>query len=338
MGNDVSRPIVTLALVLSSSVAGCNSSPRPQTSSPKPDFATKYDDITFSMESTIAPGSEAQVCRVVQMPLDRGDLAVPSAESHFTKGSHHFLAYRTSLTSMPDGGSDLFDCFDANPSYIAGSYFESQQPDMTHTLPDGIAQVFKPGEIVLLQTHYLNTTSDPIDAKIRFTLHTMDPAKVEHEAGTILFSNFGVMIPPHSKVTQTDTCPVSSTADMNLLLLWSHMHSRAVHFVATTDDPGASGAPLYETDQWSEPQPRAFDGDDATTVHIGSHITFACDYDNATDSTFVYGPSAAKNEMCILHGMYWPRVDPITEFCIGGTGPFPPGVTIPTADAGVDGG
>lgn len=292
--------------------------------------AEKSSDIEFSMETTVGPGSEAQVCRLVQVPSDRGDIAVPSAESHFTAGSHHFLAYRTSMTSMPDGGGDVVDCLATSAPFVTGSYFESQQPDMTHTLPSGIAHVFKPGEVMVLQAHYLNTTTAFINAKISFKLHTMDPAEVQHEAGTILFSNFRLKVPPLSKVTQTETCPVSSTNDMNVLLLWSHMHSRAVHFVATTDDGALSGAPLYETDEWSEPQPRIFDGDSPTTVHIGSHITFSCDYDNPTNSTFVYGPSAQANEMCILHGMYWPRVDSLTEFCFGGV--------VPTSPSGVDGG
>jgi hypothetical protein len=322
-------------LLISCSIEGCGGSHEPSAPadqpaqkppSKKPDVvATEYQDITFGMETSVAPGAEEQLCKVVQMPLDRGEIAVPSAESHFTVGSHHFLAYRTSLTSMPDGGGDMVDCLDSNPVFITGSYFESQQPDMIHALPDGIAHVFKPGEIVLLQTHYLNTTSDQIDAKIRFTLHTMDPAKVVHEAGSILFSNFRLKIPPRSQVTQTQTCPVSNIADMHLLQLWSHMHSRAVHFVATTDDPELSGAPIYESHTWSEPQPRSFDQAAPSTVHIGSHITFSCDYDNDTDSTFTYGPSAAKNEMCILHGMYWPRVDTLTEFCFG-AGLLPPGL------------
>jgi hypothetical protein len=291
-----------------------------------------FADIDFSMETTVQPGTEAQVCRLVQVPSDRGDIAVPSAESHFTVGSHHFLAYRTSLTAMPDGGGDTVDCLETNAPFVTGSYFESQQPDMTHALPDGIAHVFKPGSVLVLQAHYLNTTTETIEAKIRFTLHTMDPAEVKHEAGTILFSNFTLNIPPLSKVRQTRTCPVSSTADMNVLQLWSHMHRRAVHFVATTDDPALSGTPLYETNDWSEPQPRIFDGETPTTVHIGSHITFSCDFDNPTNSTFTYGPSADTNEMCILHGMYWPRADPLTEFCFGGT--LPPAAPKADADAG----
>jgi hypothetical protein len=51
------------------------------------------------------------------------------------------------------------------------------------------------------------------------------------------------------------------------------------------------------------------------TVHAGSTISYQCYFDNPTDDTFVYGPSADTNEMCILHGMYWPRLDPATEFC-----------------------
>lgn len=307
-------------------------------SSPDAEHST-FPDITFTMETSVDPGSEIQECQLVQMPSDRGEIAVPAAESHFTPGSHHFLAFRTNLTSMPDGGGNIVDCTNTtaeSASFVTGSYFEAQQPDMKHELPAGVAHLFKPGEVIVMQTHYLNASTDMIQPKITFTLHTMDPAKVEHEAGTILFSNFGLQVPPLSKVTQARTCPVSTMEDMHVSLLWSHMHKRGVHFVATTDDPSVEG-PLYETDDWSEPQPRIFPIDPPTTIHAGSHITFACDFDNPTTSAFAFGPSADTNEMCILHGMYWPRVDPVTEFCLAGTGPALPG-TDAGADAGGDGG
>ncbi len=52
----------------------------------------------------------------------------------------------------------------------------------------------------------------------------------------------------------------------------------------------------------------------------------------------VYGPSAATNEMCFLHGLYWPRVDPASEFCFGGAGPdLPPGLDAGTP-SGEEGG
>jgi hypothetical protein len=336
------------SIVIVSLLAACTSTathsgdgaPSRDTSTPVAPDST-FADITFTMETSVGPGSEIQECKLVQLPSDRGEIAVPAAESHFTPGSHHFLVYRTNLTTMPDGGGNIVDCTNAtaeSASFVTGSYFEAQQPDMKHELPAGVAHLFKPGEVVVMQTHYLNASTDVMAAKVTFTLHTMDPAKVEHEAGTILFSNFGLQVPPLSKVSQMRTCPVSTTEDMHVALLWSHMHKRGVHFVATTDDPGVEG-PLYETDDWSEPQPRVFSIDPPTTIHAGAHITFACDYDNSTTSSFVYGPSADTNEMCILHGMYWPRVDPVTEFCLAGTGPALPGVgTAADAGAGTDAG
>lgn len=324
----------TVALLLGAlpTLASCSSSPsRADSGGPA------LPDIQFVMKTTIDPGAESQQCQLVQVPTDRGEIAVPSAESHFTPGSHHFLAYRTNLTTMPDGGSRVVDCLEtsaAQVTFVTGSYFEAQQPDMKHELPSGVAHLFKPGEVLVMQTHYLNTTDRTIDATVTFTLHTMDPAKVKHEAGSILFSNFALNIPPLSKVTETRTCPVSSTDDMNVSMLWSHMHKRGVHFVATTDDGSVQG-PLFETSQWSEPQPHVFGNDPPTTIHVGSHITFSCDYDNSTSKTFVYGPSAATNEMCILHGMYWPRADPATEFCFAGTGPPLPGADAGAGDAAV---
>jgi hypothetical protein len=191
---------------------------------------------------------------------------------------------------------------------------------MHHDLPAGVAHLFQPGEVILLQAHYLNTSLDQLDAKVTFTLHTMDPADVEHEAGSILFSNFQLNIPPNSKVTETRSCPVANDTDMHVSLLWSHMHRRAVRFVATTDDPSVDGT-LYESDDWNEPKARDFADGPPTIVHAGKHVTFSCDFDNTTSMTFTYGPSADTNEMCILHGMYWPRVDTLTEMCLLGSSP-----------------
>jgi hypothetical protein len=53
-----------------------------------------------------------------------------------------------------------------------------------------------------------------------------------------------------------------------------------------------------------------------------------------TPQTIVQGQSAATNEMCILHGMYWPRLDSATELCLSGQS----STDVPPADAGADAG
>jgi hypothetical protein len=295
-------------------------------------------DIVFTMDGHVDAASEAFSCVYVRMPTDRGTIAVPSAESHYTPGSHHFLAYRTSYTAIPDGGDTDHPCTDAEQiENITGSYYEAQTPDARRDLPPGVAHLFKPGEILLLTAHYLDASASGYDTHVSFQLHTVDPSTIAHEAGSFFFYNWEISVPPASQVTVTRTCPIAK--DVNLALLWSHMHARGISFTATTDDAvtAQQAGDLYDTTTWSEPTPRVFGETPPVVVHGGSTITYSCTYRNTTASTFVQGPSAATNEMCILHGMYWPRLDSNTELCLGGTsttGPVTPLDTPVAVDAG----
>jgi hypothetical protein len=53
-------------------------------------------------------------------------------------------------------------------------------------------------------------------------------------------------------------------------------------------------------------------------LHAGSFITLSCDYQNDRDRFYVFGNSAKSSEMCLLHGMYWPRMSSAGEPCFGG--------------------
>jgi hypothetical protein len=277
-------------------------------------------DITYTMESTVAPGGEALMCIYVAMPTNRGVIAVPSAESQFTPGSHHLLAYRTDLTSIPVGTTTApFPCADgAWMVHERGSYYEAQTPMSRRDLPPGVAHRFQPGEVVVIQTHYLNPATDPLDAHAQLTLHTVDVSTVPQEAGSIMFTNVNISVPPGGTARSTMSCTLPS--DFNPALLWSHMHKQGVNFIATTDDPTAVATlgTLYHEMDWDEPHPRSYPYSPPATLHAGTHITFSCDYNNPTSRTLTFGQSAETNEMCILHGMYWPRMTSSGELCTGG--------------------
>jgi hypothetical protein len=277
------------------------------------------EDIEFSMSAHIGAGKETQRCLNVRMPEDRGVIAVPAAESHYTPGSHHFLVYRTGKTEMPPGGDEVHECAITEQVVgLEGTYYEAQQPDEERVLPDGVAHLFQPGEVILLTSHYLNTTEDDVDANVVFTLHTISPRAVEHEAGSIFFYNFDITLPPNSERTVTRTCPIPE--EMNLALLWGHMHRRGLEFRARTDDARVIDrvGDLYDSHVWSEPPPRVYPTDPPVMLHTGATITYQCDFKNDTPNTIVQGQSADTNEMCILHGMYWPRQSSDVELCRGG--------------------
>jgi hypothetical protein len=277
-------------------------------------------DISFSYDVQVPAGAELLECEFVSLPSDRGTIAVSSVESHYTPGSHHMQAFRTDLATIPSNQTGLWDCNAGNwYQHDRGSYYEAQQPDSHRELPAGVAHQFKPGEIVLLQSHYVNTTGADIAAHVVITLHTIDMKDVKSEAGTILFANTNFALAPHTKARVTMTCPL--TQDIHPAELWSHMHKQGINFVATTSDTTAAavlGGSLYQESNWSEPQPRIYPSAPPATLHSGSTITFYCDFDNQTDRTITYGDSAQTNEMCIFHGMYWPRMPAADEGCYNG--------------------
>lgn len=275
-------------------------------------------DINFTMDATVPAGAEIFRCLYVPFPSDRGVIAAPGAESHYTPGSHHLLAYRTDLTSVPSNQTAPFDCSSESwMVHMRGTYYEAQAPDSSRILPQGVAHKFQPGEVMVLQAHYLNATSASVAAHVLLTVHTVDESMVKAEAGSIFFYDPSISIPAHSQVTVSMTCPVPQ--DINLALLWSHMHKQGIGFTAATDDPAVASGPLYTSSDWSEPSPRIFATDPLTTIHAGSHITYSCAFSNPNSYTVTAGESAATNEMCILHGMYWPRLSSDAETCRGGT-------------------
>jgi hypothetical protein len=278
-------------------------------------------DVQFTLDVTLPAGAERLECMYAAMPSDRGVIAVPSAESHYTPGSHHLLAYRTDLTSIPFDRHGIWDCTN-DASWIQhdrGSYYEAQQPDSHRELPPGVAHEFQPGEVILLQSHYVNTTDAAIAAHVVLTLHTVELATITQQAGSIIFSNLNILIPAHSKWRVTMSCKLPQ--DIHPAELWSHMHKQAVSFIATSDDATAGtalGNSLYTELDWSEPQPRIYPGDPPITLHAGTNITFTCDYENNTNKLISYGESAQTNEMCIFHGIYWPRMAANAEQCRDG--------------------
>ena len=78
-------------------------------------------DLVFSMHGLIEAGAEAMFCQYVQMPTD-ATTAIPSAESHYTPGSHHFLVFRTNLTSIPAGGDKSHVCGEPDNTISSPSF------------------------------------------------------------------------------------------------------------------------------------------------------------------------------------------------------------------------
>lgn len=305
---------------LLASLAACSSSSAPAAG--QPDGATTPPDgVTFTLDTTVAAGGEVLRCKFVTMPADRGEIDVPKMAHHYTEGSHHFLVYRTDLDQMPAGGDVLTDCSETGSdpwmSHVRGVVYAAQAPDGEFDFPAGVAAKFKPGEVLLVQTHYLNTTTSDLAAHLSVSFDFADPATITDEAGVLFFYNPAIYVPGNAAAHASLTCPLPK--DVNLVFAASHMHKRGIDYVATTDDVAhTSAGPLYTTKDWSEPVPRVFTGAPPFRLAAGSHISYTCNYQNPDPTSVVSGQSAETNEMCMFIAMYWPRADYNMENCIDG--------------------
>ncbi|MBX3223616.1 MAG: hypothetical protein KF795_24100 [Labilithrix sp.] len=296
-----SSVLVALALV-----AACQASPA----------ADPGSVVAFSLEAELAAGQEAHFCRYVRMPDGPPDqrLFVRGGRHDLADGTHHYLLYRTRVTAWADGMDRVVPCDEheavmkSATSYVTGG----QTPHEDADFPAAAALAFRPGEILLLQGHFVNASPRARTVRVDLALRTAASSAVEHEAGVLRYYNPFIFVPPRGKATAKMACTLKK--DITLLSAAAHMHARGVAYRAYVDLPGAppSEAPFYTTKDGLHPTFYA----GFMALPAGSTIRYECDYENAAgERPVVQGLSAEADEMCMLSAFYYPAMAPEDEAC-----------------------
>ncbi len=303
-----------VAVLWSVVVLACGSDPEADKTPEDP------NTLRFHFDAEVQAGEETTRCAFIQMPKDGGELKVGSIDHDYTAGSHHFLVYRTGLSELPEGATtELEHCDESGwMSLVRGVAYAAQEPQGSFSLPHGVAQTFAPEEVLLVQSHYLNTTSAPLTAAISLRMHRVESAQAGTEAGVLFYFNPAIYVKPAAEGSAELECPID--ADVSLAFAASHMHKRGVGFLAESTDAAAAAqlGALYETTEWAEPIPRVFSAEEPALLPGGSSIRYRCDYKNTSTNAVVVGPSADTDEMCMFVAMYWPRGSEDQEFCRSG--------------------
>jgi hypothetical protein len=88
----------------------------------------------------------------------------------------------------------------------------------------------------------------------------------------------------------------------------SHMHWHGSKFeINELDDAGAT-TPVYASTDYAHPTVTQLWDAPRTIAGKGHELEWACTYDNTTAETVYGGPSAEKDEMCIMAAFYWPKL------------------------------
>ncbi len=284
--------------------------------------------VTFEMETTIAASSEDERCKFVTTSQD---LWVHQESVQYTPGSHHFILWNTTYTTVPttdmNGNtvdtSGVFECPGGPPAawsvdrYVGGSQ-SANAPNVLGSLPDDVALHIPAGSVLMMDLHVLNAQAKALDVTVQIDLQPIPASQAKREAGIYFFYDPFIAIPPNASSHARMSCPVTSA--VTLTTQQTHMHKWGLGGVANLEDSsGKVLQQLYTSDTWSDPPVTAWSSP-PMTLQAGQQIDYECNYQNDGTTTILQGLSAQTNEMCVLVGAYYPR-DTKFETC-GTTGSF----------------
>jgi hypothetical protein len=266
------------------------------------------ESITLTLEPFEVPaGTERQVCKVVNLPVDV-PFDVVRLHSTMEGTSHHFNVYKaltnpTAPASQSEGA--VHDCSPAS-GQLGGDeayLFGSATPERTMATPAGVAFHLEPGQRIILEQHVINPGGTPIQGGATLELSAAAPElTIEHHADIIWFANWGIYIPPNDEVSSTSHCTVPY--DVEVFGLMSHTHKLGSHF--SIEKWTSSGSEhLYDSTDWAHPPYQEFDP--TLSLAVGEGLEWTCTWTNTTSSTVGPGKNST-DEMCIAFAAAYPKV------------------------------
>ena len=294
----------------------------------------------------VPAGIETQDCFFVEVPdINSGeDVWIDRFAIAQKEGSHHMNIFRknsiVNLDGAPGdivrGGECRISTNWADWPLVANSQESSlEKPIVDWVLPEGVAQKFRPGEVLMLQTHYVNASiqATPAGGEVRINFYKSkfaDPI----EMGTLFATQQSIRICQPSDLNNppvevySGTCSFPPGTAVHVAAANGHFHGRGVGFDMFTWDGLTGDHPpdadrFYRSENWNEP-PMSIDLD--AVVPAGGGIWWDCsyqwrepaagcdivnerDHDQEGNCCYTFGNSAENAEHCNAFVYYWPKVE-----------------------------
>jgi hypothetical protein len=283
-------------------VAGFDPPPAPQ----------GYTRLIAATVPDIVPGADVEMCQWVAAPSDQ-DRDVLAMDGYQSKGGHHAILYATTETGFKVGESHVCTVTDMiSLSYVAGIGGEGGSP--TQSLPAGVYFHVPAGQMLMVNSHWLNAGETTVDGQAVFDVEFAAPS---NRIIADLFANTIDQISlPSGQLTKLDaTCVMPQ--DMTIALIGNHMHwlgtSAYTEFIQAngtkqmivTDDPWA-------TDEQFNPKFSVYPLSSPLLINAGDTYHTHCEWQNTTPNTVTF-----PDEMCAGFAFYFPSMG--SKTCVNGS-------------------
>jgi hypothetical protein len=260
---------------------------------------------------TLQPGEELFKCWYTTLPNDV-EIAATKLQSQMTPGSHHFIVYTTSTAERPDGTFE--DCSARQGAVSLANapiwLYSTQDPTAELKMPDGVAMPLAAHQALYFDMHYINATTAPMTVQVKLNF---DYATGTYQrAGAFVTYNTQIKIPAGGMQTVSGDCDVPSEA--NFFIMSTHSHKRTIGALAAKSVGGVMGDQIVKTTDWEHAGVSWFNAPTYLNFAAGEKLHYECTYKNDSSDVITVGESAAKNEMCMAIGYYFPAAG--NAFCL----------------------
>jgi hypothetical protein len=267
-------------------------------------------------------------------------------------GSHHLNVFRVRTISGLDpengtveGLNGAGECF-KSPNWADWPLVANSQQDgnIDWEYPEGVANVLQPDEWLMVQTHWVNATSQKTPAsagKARINLRSISKDQVKAEMGTIFATKQSIRVCQSNPTPEySGTCQINSPDPVTIIGANGHFHSRGKKFDmyvwdGTSIDTPPEADRFYQSQEWDDP-PMLRSPELNVQVPKAGGVFYTCSYDwvmpesavgctglneydtmkyktpeDNLDCCYTFGPVVEKNEHCNIFVYYYPKQDDI---------------------------
>lgn len=345
-------------------VAGCPEEPEPN---PIPDDGLEPPPAGAGFQLTtgeqpVAAGQEVQNCyffKVSELLEQAGmdpsqPLNLHQVQAFQNEGSHHMNIFR--VRTIPDT-EDALDP-EVQRTYLnqdgVGPCFKSSNwadwPLVANTqidgtldweFPEGVANVLQPDEWIMLQSHFVNATTQATPAgsgEVFVNFWHLPQSEVVHEMGTLFATKQQIRVcQSNPNPSFFGGCQFGSDQPVTIVGANGHFHSRGKQFQMFTWDGQSPEQPadasrFYANQSWDEPL-MAMDNELAQVPANGG-VFYTCEFqwtqpeeavgceglddwdqtkymtpEDQLDCCYTFGPIVEKNEHCNIFVYYYPKAE-----------------------------
>jgi hypothetical protein len=266
---------------------------------PRPAEADESLVIAPPVEN-IRPGDDFTVCTYFENPFGDRAVDIVRARGVQSPGGHHAMMLTVPFTNYTLG--EAHECnLDDMAARLVGA--ASGVDEYEFELPEGVAFRLEKSSVLLLQSHWINTTDKPLTGQTVFYLAIQEPDPERHVADMFTVGTDKFEVPPFQSQQVVSDCTVDKP--FSAFRVTAHAHGYATRMKVEVTKSGATTPTVLWDEKW-KPEFRFFPPwklfyPDLVQFEPGDLIRVTCEYYNSTAN-----PLRAPTEMCFGAGLYFP--------------------------------